>query len=696
MAASNGSFPIEKIRNIGFIAHIDAGKTTVSERVLFYTGRSYKLGEVHDGTAVMDWMDQEKERGITITAAATTAYWRDHRINVIDTPGHVDFTAEVERSLRVLDGGVVVFDAVSGVQPQSETVWRQANKYHVPRLCFVNKMDRVGADFKRTVTMISERLHAKPVVIQLPLGAEAAFKGIIDLIEEKAWTFPEDPKEAPVEVPIPEEYRKDIKDHRDVLIGRIAETDEQLTIKYLEGQVVSKEEIKAALRKATITGTVFPVVCGTALKNKGVQFMLDAVVDYLPSPVDILPVKGIHPKTGEELSRGPDEKGPLAALAFKVVTDAFVGRLVYIRVYSGCLRAGETILNATKAQKERIGRIVRMHANHREDIDNVPAGNIAAILGMKSGFTGDTICDLNNPVILEAIKFPEPVISVAIEPKSRGDQEKLGEALHRLGEEDPTFKVRFDPETGQTIISGMGELHLDVLVERMRRENSVEARVGKPQVAYREAITAPARAEGRFIRQSGGRGQYGHVWLEVQPQARGKGVEFVNKIVGGSVPREYFGAIESGIKEALESGIVSGYPVVDISVALVDGSYHAVDSSEMAFKTAASMAIKDAVVRAKPVLLEPIMKIEVVSPGQFLGDILGDLNARRAHIQHIEGVSDTQTIVATLPLAETFGYATTLRSLTQGRATSTMEFDHYSEVPASIALEIRGKARTRS
>ena len=691
--ASEERVPINRIRNIGFIAHIDAGKTTVTERVLFYTGRTHKVGETHEGTAVMDWMDQERERGITITSAATTTFWREHRINIIDTPGHVDFTAEVERSLRVLDGGVVVFDAVAGVQPQSETVWRQADKYHVPRICFVNKMDRNGASLTRTVDMIKDRLRGKTVMLQMPIGEEAAFKGIIDLVEMKAYEFPEDQVRSLVEVPVPAALKEEAERRRAEMVERVAETDDDLTLKFLELQSISIPEIKSALRRATIAAKLVPVVCGTALKNKGIQPMLDAVIDYLPSPDDVPSVKGVHPKTGGEVIRPPTEEAPFAALAFKVVTDPFVGRLVYLRVYSGSCKAGSMVLNATRDQRERLGRVVRMHAQHREDVDEIHAGNIVAGLGLKSCFTGDTLCDINNPVVLEAIKFPEPVLAVAIEPKMRGEQDKMNDTLRKLADEDPTLHLRTDQETGQTVLAGMGELHLEVMVERMRREHGVEANVGKPQVAYREAITAKAHAEGRFVRQSGGKGQYGHCFLEVEPLERGSGIKFVNKVVGGSIPKEFINPIEAGVREALQTGIIAGYQVVDVQVTVYDGSYHAVDSSEMAFKTAGSMAVKAAVRQASPKILEPIMKIEVVAPGLSLGDVLGDLNSRRARIFQIEAHGDTQVALAHVPLAETFGYATALRSLTQGRATYTMEFDHYAEVPNSVAAEITGKVK---
>ncbi|MBI3744055.1 MAG: elongation factor G [Chloroflexi bacterium] len=699
MAEAQGN-ALNLTRNIGFIAHIDAGKTTVSERVLFYTGRTYKLGEVHEGTAVMDWMDQERERGITITAAATTASWKGYRINIIDTPGHVDFTAEVERSLRVLDGGVVVFDAVAGVQPQSETVWRQADKYHVPRICFINKMDRVGADFFRAIGTITERLKAKVAVLHLPIGSEEAFSGVVDLIDRKAFTFKphtgkDDDREDIIEIAIPDELTADVERLRADLVERIAETDDALTEKYLEGKEITVDEIKAALRRAAIANKLVPVMCGSALKNKGIPLLLDGVLAYLPSPIDVPPVKGKHPKSDEMIERKPEAKEPFCALAFKVVTDQFVGRLVWLRVYSGHISSGTMVLNSARDQRDRIGRLVRMHANHREDVTEASAGEIVAAVGLKTTLTGDTLCDQNSPVLLEAIKFPEPVISVAVEPSSRAEQDKMGDVLRKLSDEDPTFRVRQDAETGQTVISGMGELHLDVLVERMRREYSITAKVGKPQVAYRETVTASAEGEGRFVRQTGGHGQYGHVWLQVDPLVRGSGVEFINKVVGGTVPKQFVRPTEQGVREALESGIVAGYPMIDIRVTLFDGSYHEVDSSEMAFKMAGSMGVKDAVRRAKPRILEPIMQVEAVTPGQYLGDILSDLNSRRAKILNIEGHGDTQVVKATVPLADTFGYATSIRSLTQGRATYTMEFDHYAEVPASIAEEITGKGKVK-
>ncbi len=682
---------MEQIRNIGFIAHIDAGKTTVTERVLFAAGRTYKMGNVDAGTTIMDWMDQEKERGITITAAAATCHWNDHRINIIDTPGHVDFTAEVERSLRVLDGGVVIFDAVAGVQPQSETVWRQADKYHVPRICFVNKMDRVGANFVRTVDMIRHRLKAKPVPIQLPMGSNSTFEGVIDLMEGKALTFSDDISQPPDVAPVPEKYMEGFLEYRDAMVERIAETDEPLLIKYLEGEAISTEELRAALRRATINNFLVPVMCGTALKNQGIQPLLDGITYFLPSPADVPPVHGIHPKTGGDEIRKPLDEEPFSALAFKVMMDSYTGRLVYMRVYSGTARGGEMVYNATKGKRERMGRLMMMMANRREDVDEIHAGDIVAAVGFKNTFTGDTLCGESAPVILEAIRFPEPVLSVAVEPKTKADQEKLTDALIRLGEEDPTFQTRYDQETGQTIISGMGELHLEVVTERMRREFNVQANVGKPRVAYREAITAHARAEGRLVRQTGGHGQYGHVWLEVDPQERGTGFVFENKIVGGKIPREYIPGVEQGAKGAMESGVVAGYQVIDVKVTLVDGSYHEVDSSDMAFRIAASMGMKEALRRAKPVLLEPVMAIEVVMPGDFLGEILGDLSSRRAHIRNLEGIGDTQVVTANVPLAEMFGYATQIRSLTQGRANYTMVFEQYAEVPDHIANEVMHK-----
>ncbi len=684
---------LDKIRNIGVIAHIDAGKTTVSERILYFTGKTYKIGEVHDGTAVMDWMEQERERGITITSAATTTFWRECQINLIDTPGHIDFTAEVQRSLRVLDGGIVVFDAVSGVQPQSETVWRQADRFGVPRLAFINKMDRTGANFERTVEMIVDRLGAHPVPVQMPLGAENNFVGFIDLIKMHEIVYSEDVDADPAVREIRAELQSEAQRRRATMIEMIAETDEVLTTKYLEGSDISEDELHAALRRATIAGKIVPVLCGAALRNKGVQAVLDAVVDYLPSPLDIPAVHGTLPDDLEkEEIRRADENEPASALAFKIVTDPYVGRLAYIRVYSGKISAGQALINTTRRnQRERIGRLVRMHANSREEIQEILAGDIAAIIGPKNTFTGDTLSDPDNLILLESIKFPEPVIFVAIEPRTKADQDKMAEALRRLSEEDPTFRVRTDEETGQTIIAGMGELHLDVLVDRMVREFKVWANVGKPQVAYRETITRTIRAEGRFVRQTGGRGQYGHCWLVLTPLAKGKGFEFENDIVGGVIPKEYIGAIEKGVREALESGVIAGFPVVDIHASLVDGSYHEVDSSEMAFKIAGSMAFKAGVQKGGPVLLEPVMKVEVVVPENYMGDVIGDLSARRAHIEGMEPrIGGATAINAFVPLATMFGYATDLRSATQGRGTFTMEFDHYDQLPAHIAEAVIG------
>ena len=679
---------MDRIRNIGFIAHIDAGKTTVTERVLFFTGRTYKIGDVDDGTTVMDWMAQERERGITITAAATTCEWNDYRINIIDTPGHVDFTAEVERSLRVLDGGVVVFDAVAGVQPQSETVWRQADRYHVPRICFINKMDRVGASFQRTIDMIAHRFKANPVALQLPVGEESSFSGVVDLVEETAMMFPENGNYVPQESPIPQEMLEEVRSYRERLVEKVAETDDILMGKYLEEQPISKEEIRQAIRRATIKNALVPVLCGSALRNKGIQSMLDAVCYYLPSPLDVPPVKGIHAKSGEDVHIEADEAAPFSALAFKVMTDPHVGRLVYLRVYSGQVKAGTSVYNSTKGIRERMGRVLSMHANRREETEVVSAGHIAAAIGLKNTFTGDTVCSEGLPVILESIRFPEPVVSVAIEPKTKMDQEKLIDSLIKLAEEDPTFRIRVDDETGQTIMAGMGELHLEVLVERLRREFQVGANIGRPKVSYRETITMPARAEGRFIRQTGGHGQFGHVWLELEPLERNTGIKFENRISGAAIPKEYIPAVEKGVMEALETGVLAGYPVIDVKVSLVDGRYHPVDSSEMAFKMAGSMGVKEGVRKAKAVLLEPIMEVEVITPGEFLGEVLGDLGGRRSRIRNIEGQEAMQTVRAFVPLAETFGYITTLRSLTQGRASQSMEFHHYEEVPQGVAQEL--------
>ncbi len=690
---------LEQTRNIGIIAHIDAGKTTTTERILFYTGRTYKIGEVHEGTATMDWMEQERERGITITAAATTAAWKDHRINIIDTPGHVDFTVEVERSLRVLDGGVVVFDAVAGVEPQSETVWRQADKYHVPRICFVNKMDRVGANFDRTVQMIRDRLGAKPVPIQMPIGSEDRFFGLVDLLINQAAMFTDDAGRTDTLGPIPAEVAVQAEKLRQEMIEAIAETDDTLMTQYLEGQELDPEDMRAALRKATIDGKLVPVLCGAALRNKGVPRMLDAVLDFLPSPLDRPAIKGTMPGQDAEdpdvefVSRAASDSAPFSGLVFKIVADPFVGKLAYFRVYSGKIEKGSYVLNTTRGQRERLGRILQMHANHREDIDSVYAGDIAAMVGPKQSFTGDTICDPENPIVLENIRFPEPVIQLAIEPKTKSDQDKMAIALNKLSEEDPTFRVYTDHETGQTIIAGMGELHLEVLVDRMRREYKVEANQGKPQVAYREAITQLADIDSKFVRQSGGKGQYGHVKVRFEPSAVGKGFEFVNAIVGGSVPREYFNAIEAGIKEAMAGGVLAGYPVVDLKATLYDGSYHEVDSSEMAFKIAASMALKDGVRKGRAVLLEPVMKVEVTTPEDFLGSVLGDLNARRGSVEGMEARGNAQIVKANVPLAAMFGYTTDLRSSTQGRATSSMEFAYYQPLPDHLAKEIIEKRR---
>ncbi|HLI50768.1 MAG TPA: elongation factor G, partial [Thermomicrobiaceae bacterium] len=657
---------LERTRNIGIIAHIDAGKTTVTERILFYTGRVHRPGETHEGSAAMDWMVQERERGITITAATTTCFWKDYRINILDTPGHVDFTVEVERSLRVLDGGVVVFDAVAGVEPQSETVWRQADKYRVPRICFVNKMDRTGADFWRTVDMIVERLKAKPAVIQMPIGSESDFAGIINLIPMKAVIYHDELGQNIEETEVPAELREEAERRRQTLIEQIAESDEDLMMRYLEGEELDEATLYAGLRRATIASELVPVLCGSALKNKGVQPMLDSIVEYLPSPSDIPPVTGINPKTGEEEHRSVDEDQPFSALAFKIVADPHVGRLAYVRVYSGSLTSGSYALNSTKDERERVGRLLRMHANHREEVNEVHAGDICAVIGLKSTFTGDTLCDPNHPILLESITFPEPVISVAVEPKTRADQDKMGMALARLAEEDPTFQMYTDEDSGQTIIRGMGELHLEVIIDRMLREFRVGANVGKPQVAYKETIQKPVRVEGRFVRQTGGRGQYGHVWLEIEPLERGGGFIFEDKIIGGVVPREYIPAVESGVREAMEGGGDSGHPIVDLKVALVDGSYHDVDSSEMAFKIAGSMALKDGVRRGGQVILEPFMAVEIRTPEDFLGDVIGDLNARRGRIERMEILASAQVIRAFVPLASMFGYATDLRSMTQG------------------------------
>ncbi|QGP91842.1 Elongation factor G [Neomoorella glycerini] len=681
-------YPLEKTRNIGIMAHIDAGKTTTTERILFYTGRVHRMGEVHEGNATMDWMVQEQERGITITSAATTCFWRDHRINIIDTPGHVDFTVEVERSLRVLDGAIAVFCSVGGVEPQSETVWRQADKYGVPRIAYINKMDRIGADFYRGVRMIADRLGANPVPIQLPIGAEENFRGLVDLIRLKAIYYTDDLGTAIEEGPVPADMEDLVREYREKLLEAVAESDEELMLKYLEGEELTEEEIKAGIRKATIAVKMVPVLCGSSFKNKGVQPLLDAVVDFLPAPTDVPAIQGIDPETGSEDERHSSDNEPFAALAFKIMADPYVGKLTFFRVYSGTIKSGSYVYNSTKGRRERIGRILRMHANHREEVDEAYAGDIAAAVGLKETTTGDTLCDEQHPIVLEAMEFPEPVISVAIEPKTKADQEKMSLALQKLAEEDPTFKMHTDPETGQTIISGMGELHLEIIVDRLLREFKVGAKVGRPQVAYKETIRRPVKAEGKFIRQTGGRGQYGHVIIEVEPQEHGKGYEFVNKIVGGVVPKEYVPAVDAGVQEAMANGVLAGYPVVDVRVSLVDGSYHEVDSSEMAFKIAGSLAFKDAAKKAQPVLLEPVMKVEVVVPEEYMGDVIGDLNARRGRVEGMEPRSGAQVIRALVPLAEMFGYATDLRSRTQGRGTYVMQFDHYEEVPQNIAAEI--------
>ena len=676
-------FSLDRIRNIGIIAHIDAGKTTTTERVLFYSGRTYRLGNVDEGTTVTDWMEQEKERGITITAAAITTSWRDYQINLIDTPGHIDFTAEVQRSLRVLDGGVVVFDAVAGVEPQSETVWRQANRYGVPRICFVNKMDRTGADFWRTIDMIRTRLGAKPLPVQIPIGVQDTFKGAVDLMEMQAVVFTDELGASPQIGEIPSDLQAEANVWREKMIEAIAETDEELTLKFLEGEEITTAELRVALRRATLGSHLVPVLCGSSLRNKGVQPLLDAVVDYLPSPLDVPPVYGLDPDSDTEKIRPTNDAAPLSALVFKIVADPYVGRLAYVRVYSGVLNASSGVVNSTKGRKERIGRLMRMRANQREDLTEIPAGDIGAIIGLKQTFTGDTLCDPSDQVILESISFPEPVIMIAIEPKTKADQDKMSMALQRLAEEDPTFKVKVDEQTSQTLIAGMGELHLEVLVDRMLREFRVQAKVGRPQVAYRETITKKVKIQGRFVRQSGGRGQYGDVWLELEPLAPGEGFLFEDKTVGGVVPREYISAIQSGIKEAMENGVLAGFPLIDMTARLVDGSYHEVDSSELAFKIAASMALKDGVQKAGPVLLEPIMKVEVVTPEDYVGDVIGDLSSRRGQIDGIEMYSaGTQAVRAYIPLASMFGYATDLRSRTQGRGVFTQEFDHYQPVPA--------------
>jgi elongation factor G len=686
--------PLSRVRNIGIMAHIDAGKTTTTERILYYTGKTYKIGEVHEGAAVMDWMVQEQERGITITSAATTCKWRDTWINIIDTPGHVDFTVEVERSLRVLDGAVAVFDAVAGVEPQTETVWRQANKYNVPRMCFINKMDRVGADFYRCVDMIRDRLEATVGLVQLPIGAESEFRGVIDLLAMKALIWDDGMGESYEAVEIPAELKDDAEHWRHELIDVVSQFDESVLEKYVGEEEITADDLRSALRTATTSGEVVPVLCGTAFKNKGVQPLLDAVVDYLPSPVDIPAIDGADLKTGDPVERKPTDDEPFAALAFKIMSDPYVGKLTYFRVYSGKLAAGAQVLNATKDKKERVGRILQMHANHREDKDGVFAGDIVAAVGLKNTTTGDTLCDPQNPIVLERMEFPEPVISVAIEPKTKSDQDKLGKALSALSEEDPTFQVRTDEETGQTIIGGMGELHLDVLVDRMVREFSVAANVGKPQVAYRETITSDiADVEQRYVRQTGGRGQYAHVIISLEPTGPGGGYEFIDKVRGGDVPREYIPAVDAGIQDAMEGGVIAGYPLVDVRAILTGGSSHDVDSSEMAFKIAGSIAFKDAARRASPVLLEPMMEVEVVTPEDYMGDVIGDLNSRRGKVEGMEQRGNAHVVKAQVPLGEMFGYATDLRSRTQGRATYTMQFDSYQEVPKSISEEITARVR---
>ncbi|MDH4199176.1 MAG: elongation factor G [Spirochaetia bacterium] len=695
-------YALDKYRNIGIMAHIDAGKTTTTERILYYTGKTYKIGEVHDGATEMDWMEQEKERGITITSAATTCFWKDHQINIIDTPGHVDFTVEVERSLRVLDGAVAVYDGVAGVEPQTETVWRQADKYKVPRLCFVNKMDRTGADFYNAVKMMKDRLGANAIPIQLPVGVESSYTGHVDLVENKAIIWTNEDLGAHYETKeVPEDMKKQVEEYRAALMSGIAEANDDLIEKYLETGVLTVEEMKKGLRHAVLQMKVFPVMCGTAFKNKGVQTLLDCVVEYLPSPLDVPPIPGYETAHKDDvgveptLVRHASDEEPFSALAFKIMSDPYIGKLTFFRVYSGVLQKGSYVINTTKDKKERIGRILQMHANHREERDEVRAGDIAAAVGLKDTSTGDTLTFEDNQIVLEKMIFPEPVISVAVEPKSKADQEKMGVALSKLAEEDPTFRVQGDEETGQTLISGMGELHLEILVDRMKREFKVEANVGKPQVAYRETIRGTVEQEGRYIKQSGGRGQYGHVWIKLEPQEAGKGFEFVNKIVGGTIPREYIPAVQKGIEEALHTGVLAGYPVVDVKASLFDGSYHDVDSSELAFKIAGSMAFKDAARKAKPVLLEPMMKVEVTTPEDYMGDVVGDLNRRRGKVNSMDSRGNAKIVAAFVPLGDMFGYATELRSLSQGRAAYTMQFDHYEEVPGNIAKEISEKASAR-
>jgi elongation factor G len=694
---TGGTVALDRVRNIGIMAHIDAGKTTTTERILYYTGRTHKMGEVHEGAAVMDWMAQEQERGITITSAATTAFWRDFRINIIDTPGHVDFTVEVERSLRVLDGAIAVFDSVAGVEPQSETVWRQADRYRVPRIAFINKMDRVGADFFAAVQSMIDRLGAHPAPIQLPIGQEEHFRGVVDIVEMQAIVWEDDLGTKISTTEIPEELREQAEEYHHQLIDAIAEHDEELLETYLlDEEAVTPEMIRRALRKATLAITVTPVLCGSAFKNKGVQPLLDAVVDYLPSPLDVPPVHGVDPRTGHELSRRPAEDEPFSALAFKVMSDPYVGKLTYFRVYSGKVKAGDRVLNVTTGKTERVGRLLQMHANHREERDEIAAGEIVAAVGLKATTTGDTLATDTAPIRLESMEFPDPVISVAIEPKTKADQDKLSQGLTRLTDEDPTFRVQTDEETGQTLIAGMGELHLEIIVDRLLREFSVDANVGRPQVAYRETVGRRAeKVEGRFVRQTGGRGQYGHAVINLEPAGPGEGYEFLDRIVGGKIPREYIPSVDLGIQEAMEAGTLAGYPVVDVRVELVDGSYHDVDSSEMAFKVAGSMAFKNAMERAKPKLLEPVMSVEVVTPEDYLGDVMGDLNSRRGRVEGLEPRGNAQAVRARVPLATMFGYATDLRSTTQGRATFTMQFDRYEEAPQAIAGEIVSDARAK-
>ena len=689
-------FPLERTRNIGIMAHIDAGKTTTTERILFYTGRNYKIGETHEGSATMDWMEQEQERGITITSAATTCHWRNNRINIIDTPGHVDFTVEVERSLRVLDGSVTVFCAKGGVEPQSETVWHQADKYHVPRMAFVNKMDIMGADFFNVVKMMRDRLKCRAVPIQLPIGAEDTFKGIVDLVKMRAEVYYDDLGKDVRDEDIPADLVEMAEQYRTEMLEALSEVNDSIMEKYLEGEEISEKEIKDAIRQATINVDIIPVLCGTAYRNKGVQILLDAIVDYMPAPTDIPPIKGINPKTEEEDERPSSDEEPFSALAFKIMTDPYVGKLCFFRVYSGTLSAGSSVLNSTKGNRERIGRILQMHANHREDIDMVYSGDIAAAVGFKNVTTGDTLCDEKHPIVLESMEFPDPVIRVAIEPKTKAGQEKMGVALAKLAEEDPTFRTYTDEETGQTIIAGMGELHLEIIVDRMLREFKVEANVGEPQVAYKETIRRSADVDMKYARQSGGKGQYGHVKIILEPNESGKGYEFINKIVGGAIPKEYIGPVDQGIQGAMQSGVLAGYPVVDVKVTLYDGSYHEVDSSEMAFKIAGSMAFKEAMKKADPVLMEPIMQVDVMVPEEYMGDVIGDLNARRGQIQGMEARGGVQAISAAVPLSEMFGYATALRSRSQGRGQYTMQPSHYTEVPKSIQEKIMEKGKNKA